>query len=272
MSGDYVWFNGRIVPAAEAALSVQDRGFLLGEGVFETIRLRAGIPLRLDAHLARLKGGCDAIGIDAPQPDWYGAIDALQAASPALAAEGVLRITVSGGAGGRGLVPGDPALPTCLIAISPVPDRAQGVRLCISKNVQRHAAALSSRWKTLSYIDQIAARREAKSRGLDDALLLNTAGDLCCASAANAFILAEGRWCTPAVSDAALPGTARGCLINELRIEPGPVSPSVLGWAEAIVLTNALGAVGVSQVPQNPHLARASARAAQDFNEILGLS
>lgn len=80
------------------------------------------------------------------------------------------------------------------------------VRVLVSGSEQRNANSLQSRCKTFAYGASIQARREARAAGADDALLLSTAGGLCCSSTANLLVLQGGRWQTPAAASGCLPG------------------------------------------------------------------
>ncbi len=113
--------------------------------------------------------------------------------------------------------------------------------------------------KALSYLDNVLARREAEARGADDALLLNTNGDVACASAANLFLLLDGALVTPSVGSGALPGILRGLVAAELAPRVGlevverAVRPEELRAAEEGLLTNALlGVVPLTEVEALP--------------------
>ncbi len=112
-----------------------------------------------------------------------------------------------------------------------------------------------ARVKSLNYLDNVLARREAKARRVDDAQLLNTAGGLACASAANLFLLVDDALITPSVTSGALPGTVRGLIAAELAPRIGlevverAVGPEELRAADEAFLTNALmGIVPLTEV------------------------
>lgn len=121
----------------------------------------------------------------------------------------------------------------------------RGVRAVIS-GVPRNEHSPLARVKSLNYLDNVLARRAAEASGADDALLLNTAGDLACASAANLSLLLDGVLVTPSVASGALPGTLRGLVIAELAPQAGlevserAVRPEELRAAQEVFLTNAL--------------------------------
>ncbi|MGH6820884.1 MAG: aminotransferase class IV, partial [Methylocella sp.] len=136
--------------------------------------------------------------------------------------------------------------PTLLVSLDPFSMDLlfQPVRL-VTSTVRRNEFAPSSRLKTLSYIDAIAAAREASAKDADDALMLNTPGNLASTTIANLFLLKGDRLITPALNQAILPGIMRRVLLDEassLGLKPveRAIAPHELGEAEAVFLTNSL--------------------------------
>jgi branched-chain amino acid aminotransferase len=226
----HVWVDGRLLPAGATHLSVFDRGFQLGDGIFETLRVRSSHPTELAEHIARLRRS--AAGLDIPLPDdiaerLAGGIAAL------LAAEGLdgptgdasVRITVSRGAfHGRGLLPPDEVVgPTIAIQAWPVvPPRAdhleRGLHL-VASAVRRDPASPLATLKTTSRADYVYARLEARRAGADDALFLTIDGHLSEGTTANIFLVRRGaddgapELATPSLDCAILPGTTRSWLL-----------------------------------------------------------
>lgn len=243
-----LWLDGRLLPAAEARIATNDRGFTLGDGIFETIKARNGRPLRWTRHLARLEAGAATLGIPV---GWPG--DTLKAAMESvLAANGldaaVLRLTLSRGPGERGLLPPDRATPTLLIAANPLPPPAKPARAVIAETVRRNAHSPLARIKSLSYLDSVLARMEAARRGADDALLLNGAGRLAEATAANLFLAIGDRLHTPPVAEGALPGTMRAELLAMAPVEERPIDAAALEKASELFLSSSLGLRPVASV------------------------
>jgi branched-chain amino acid aminotransferase len=240
-----VWLDGRLTE--EPALSPADRGFTLADGVFETIRCRAGVPLWLPDHLARLRHGASQLGIPLSLDDRLiarGIADLLAARG---LAEAAVRLTLTRGpAAQRGLwPPGEPVRPTLLATAAPL--RAPGpVRVTVARITRRNEHSPLSGMKSLNYGDNLIARREAAGRGFDDALLLNTSGALACASVANAFVRLDGRWRTPPLRDGVLPGLARARLLALLPAEEARVMPHDLARVEAMILANSLALTPVT--------------------------
>lgn len=236
-----VWLNGRLLPAAEARIDPADRGFTLGDGLFETIRVAGGTARHLDRHLTRLADSAALLGLPLP----HGAA-ALTAAAEALIAaegraEGVLRITLTRGTGARGVLPPADAVPTLLMTLAPAPPPAGPVEAVIARTTRRNEHSPLSRVKSLNYLDSILARQEAATRGAGEALLLNGAGRLAESSVANLFIVRDGRPLTPPVAEGALPGIRRALILERGDAGEAPLSVADLLGAGEAFLTNSLG-------------------------------
>jgi branched-chain amino acid aminotransferase len=220
-----IWLDGRIRPAGEAHLSVFDRGFQLGDGVFETLRARAGMATELDEHLGRLRTSADGLGIELPpgiEQAIRGGIAALLEAEGLAGPDGdaSIRITVSRGAyRARGLLPvGDVPPPTVAIQAWPVgPPPAdhlsRGLHV-VASAVRRDPENPLAALKTTSRADYVYARLEARRAGADDAVFLTIDGHLSEATSANVFIVRGDELATPALGCAILPGTTRSWILG----------------------------------------------------------
>lgn len=236
-----IWLNGEFLPADRPVLLSHDRGFSLGDGLFETIAVKAGAPLRLEAHLRRLREGADFIGIPVPLDDQAlaDAIGGLLGANGLQ--EAAVRLTLTAGPGPRGVPRPTHPRPTLLLAAAPLPEPPPPARLIIATRTCRNERSPLSRVKSLNYLDGIIARNEALARGADDAILLNSRGQVTEATAANLFAQIDGHWQTPPVSDGVLPGTMRAALLKAWAAREVSLTPADLDRASEIVLTNALG-------------------------------
>ncbi|TWA91917.1 branched-chain amino acid aminotransferase [Azospirillum brasilense] len=237
-----VWLNGRLLPAAEARIDPADRGFTLGDGLFETIRVAGGTARHLDRHLTRLADSAALLGLPLP----HDAAALADAADALIAAEGrsqgVLRITLTRGTGARGVLPPADAVPTLLMTLAPAPPPAGPVEAVVARTTRRNEHSPLSRVKSLNYLDSILARQEAAARGAGEALLLNGAGRLAESSVANLFILRGGRLLTPPVAEGALPGIRRALILERGDAGEAPLAVTDLLGAEEAFLTNSLGA------------------------------
>jgi len=243
------WQGGDLVAPEDARISIADRGFLLGDGLFETIRVDHGRPFDLASHLGRLASGLEVLGfaevvdLERLRDD----IGLYLAAENAVRA--VLRITVTRGGGPRGLAPPEAPQPTILMTLAPMPAPSDApLSLHIATSVRRNELSPVSRIKALPYLDNLIALREARAQGADEALMLNTRGAVACASIANLFVIRDGRLETPPVSDGALPGTMRALALSlaaQAGLTPAEISLSGDDIAEAdeVFLTNSVRGV-----------------------------
>jgi branched-chain amino acid aminotransferase len=244
-----VWQNGRIIVPEEAHVSMADRGLLLGDGLFETMAVHNAQVFDLAAHLERLASGLGVLG-------FVQAVDLAKLRSGIaryIAAEeascAVLRVTVTRGAGPRGLAPPEAPSPAIFMTLSPMPAvRKTPLSLHIATETRRNEHSVLSRIKALPYLDNVLALSEARGHGADDALMINTSGTIACATAANVFVIREGRLETPPVCDGALPGTMRAlvlCLAKQAGLAPVENSLHVedLADADEVLLTNSISRV-----------------------------
>ena len=258
----YIVVNGRLVPAGETHVSALDRGFTLGDGLFETMRARAERVLRLNEHLARLRAGAAMLDL-ALLPD-----DALRAAiAKALRAhaypDGVARLTVTRGVDpGRGLEISATLEPTIVVRVTPfvAPQTKvyqHGISAVVS-SIRRNDTSPLSHVKSLNYGDNILARREARRRGADDALLLNTKGEVACATAANLLMVSDGTLYTPPVESGALPGVTRGAVLEAAATLgiPASIEPLTLerlaAAHEAFLTNTVMGVLPLTRLEGRP--------------------
>jgi len=193
-----------------------DRGLLLGDGVFETLRCYNGKPLALDQHLARLSKGLNALEISysLDHRNITDIIQQLLSENNLLDKDASVRITITRGEGQRGLNPPTTCTPTLLITTSEyIHQKNKPLNLCISKYTINEHSPLSQ-FKTLQYLEHVMARKEAVNAGFDDAILLNTRGNIVCTTAANIFLIINDELHTPALTCGALPGITRNSILE----------------------------------------------------------
>lgn len=246
-----VWFNGEF-RSEGAAINVADRGFLLGDGAFETLYVEHGRPAFLDAHIERLRRGLGVLKIMPPQ-----ALSDLQEIIARLARENrfsegraAARITVTRGPGGRGLCfpSTEETTPTMLVALAPAPTLQDApIRLILSSR-RRYSGAAAAGFKSIGgYLDNILAFNEAREAGADDALMLNEKGRLASTARANLFLIDEaGAVITPPEGEGAMPGVVRGALIagageHGVSIAETPIASDDLARGRLFVTNSLLG-------------------------------
>jgi branched-chain amino acid aminotransferase len=208
-----VWLNGELVDEADAAIAPQDRGFLLGDGVFETLRTYGGRLPSLAEHLGRLDAGARVLGIDVD-------CDLLAAgAGELVAAFGPddlrVRITVTSGPGPAGLRRGGGSA-TRLITATPLSSWPETATAVVAPWAHDEHSPLAG-VKSTSRADTVLAMVHARDRGADEALFFNQAGNLCEATTANVFAVVDGAVTTPPLSAGCLPGITREHVLRLCR-------------------------------------------------------
>ncbi len=242
------WLNGAIGEHAATRIDPSDRGFTLGDGVFETIRAEAFVPAHAARHLARVRHGAAVLGIEIPFNDQI-LHDAMCAVLTQHAlANAALRLTITRGPAPRGVLPPAATQPTILISAGPLPPPAPPAHIIVSQRTRRNEFSPLAGIKSLNYLDGILARMEAAAAGADDALLLNTRGDVAEATAANIVLRVDGKWITPPVHDGALPGIARALLLERGAATEERTSLDVLRRCDAAFLVNSLAARAVTAI------------------------
>ncbi len=233
-----LWLNGHLRDSDEPAIAADDRGLLMGDGLYETLLVRNGRPARLAAHLERLRRGAAVIGLPLPDIEFAAAMQQVLAANRLL--EGSLRLTVTRGAAPRGIAPPAVPSPTAMIAVAAAAPPPPPARCIVATRTRRNEHSPLAGIKHLNCLDSILARIEAGERDADDAILLNSAGQVAEATAANVFVVLAGRLLTPPVADGALPGIRRAEIVARGAVEVS-LTADDLRRAEAIFLTNSLG-------------------------------
>ena len=245
-----LWLNGALQDSAAARLDPGERGFLLGDGLYETLAARGGKVLRLAAHAARLKRGCELLDLPFPTVDLAEIFAAVMKANQL--SDAALRLTLTRGPGPRGLTPPDAPQPTLLVTAAPLPPAKAPIACIIASVTRRNEHSPLARVKSTNCLDNILAKQEAKARGADDALLLNSAGRLAESSAANLFVVKDGKIFTPPLADGCLPGVLRAELLHNLGATEQSLTPADLAGADEIFLTSSLGVQAVKTIDGKP--------------------
>lgn len=240
-----MWLNGAFVE--EPTIAANDRGLLLGDGVFETILVRDGAPAFLSAHMARLAASLDALGIEKAQDEAeiQSVVVTLCKNNELATGDAAVRITVTRGcAAVRGLAP-QAGAPSVLMSVAPAPVYADAPRRLMVSRYRRAEVSMNARHKTLAYLDNILAAEEARAMQVDDAIMLNGAGRVACVSIANIFFMdGAGELVTPATEEGALPGIVRGVVCDiarkaGVRVHEGSVDLAASG-VYVFCVTNSL--------------------------------
>lgn len=240
------------LPHGGAGVSVHDRGFNYGDGVFETILLLDGEPVWWDAHMARLKRGCAALGITCPAAGELA--DAVRDELVERAPRGrsatfspqageerrrVLKIVVTRGVGGRGYWPVDTGKPSVVVTLHevPAPIDTIAVRWCDLRLSQQPALA---GFKHLNRLENVLARSEWSDPAIGEGLLRDSHERVICATAANVFIVRHGQVLTPMLDRCGVAGVTRGWVMAQLAVRETDISMADIESSDEFFLTSSL--------------------------------
>jgi len=256
-----VFLNGKFLPEADAFVPVNDRGFLLGDGLFETIRVVGGKPFRMAQHLERMIRGADLLKIKMPfTPKELQGFSAELIEKNQLP-DSILRVTLTRGPGTRGYSTKGADQPTLLLMLHPVPVINPDEPLqwsMVTSPLRIPSGDTLSSFKTTSKVFNVYARAEAEARGADEALLLNTNGEVAEAAGGNLFWVYHEKICTVPTGRGVLPGITRAvvleiCQALGLETNKRVIKPEMLRQAEGIfVTTTPLGIVPVASLDGFP--------------------
>ncbi len=253
------FLNGSFVPEAEAVIPVNDRGFLYGDGLFETVRVVNRRLFRMPQHLERLARGANFLKIKPP----FTARELEQFAGQLIEKnempEAVLRLTLTRGPGERGYTPKADGQPTVVMTLHAPPCLETPVQWRVVASSYRVLAAdpLSS-FKTLNKLTHVMARAEAAERGANEALLINTNGEVAETASGNVFWVYNDKICTTPTGRGVLPGITRAvvleiCQALGLLTNKRVVKPEALKNSEGIFITqSALGIIPVATFDGEP--------------------
>ena len=272
----WVYLNDGIVNKDAARISVFDRGFLYGDGVFETVRIYEGSPVWLSRHLARLTRSCRAMppGLLLPEKDWPDVFQ--QVIDRNQLHHAIIRLTLSRGSpspwpspGGRGEEDDHDegsGNPTVVLFPRHLPhvttqQRRNGVSITLIRTPSLRAYPTQA--KTLNYLNNLLAKQEASERGAFEGLRLTIDGHLAECAMSNVFFLQRDVLHTPSLECGVVPGITRGVILEVaptlgLQTQEGRYTPDVLHEADECFLTSSgLGILPVANVdgkpfPRNP--------------------
>ncbi len=255
-----VFVNGRFVPEEEAVISVFDRGFLYGDGLFETMRVRNGRPFRWTDHMERLAQGLAHLQIKLPCAADQLLGFALELIRRNAMPDSIMRLTISRGVGLRGYSPKGADQPTVTLSLHPAPAHESGASPAwklVTASIRLPTHTPLARLKTCNKLPQILARAEADDAGADEALLLNTDGHVVEGASSNLFWIEGTTLYTPPIEHSGiLPGVTRETvcqlareglppLPHSLSVREKSVEPEALMKAEAIFVS--LSTVGIAE-------------------------
>ena len=272
---EQVWINGELLPAEKARISPFDHGLLVGDGVFETLRVYDGTPFAWTRHLERLGQSAAGLGLEVPDERVVReAADAVLRANEIGA--GRLRITVTGGLAPLGSERGD-TTPTVIVAAGPArtwPAAEAVVFVPWPRNERGATAGL----KTISYAENVRALAFAHDRGATEAIFCNTRDELCEATGSNVFCVRDGGVRTPPSDSGCLLGVTRALVLDLCRdlgitVEEVALPPTALVDGDEAFLTSSTREVQpIASVDGSPLRAApgpTTARLAAAFSELV---
>lgn len=239
---DLAYVNGKVLPVGEATISIEDRGFLFGDGVYEVIRCYGGVPFLMDEHLARLARSLAAIRLEVPFD--VGDLSAIfgDLLTRSEEKEAVLYLQITRGTAPRNHLFPEVVRPTVIATVRPAEpptadEREQGIRLITCDD---------DRWgrcdvKTTNLLANVLAKQAAHEQGGHEALLTDEAGFITEGGVSNFFAVIEGRIITHPKSVHILPGITRDFVIElagglDIAVEERKIGlDEAVRWDEAFV-------------------------------------
>jgi branched-chain amino acid aminotransferase len=269
-----VWINGSLVPIDDARVSVLDHGLVVGDGIFETLRVYRGEPFAWRRHFSRLCASADGLGLTVPSESVLrdAAADVLRLND---LDEARLRITVTGGIAPPGSHRPDVPVTAFVVAFPLEPPAASADVVIVpwTRNERGATAGL----KTISYAENVRALAYAEARGGNEALFANTQGMLCEATGSNVFLVRDGVLLTPPARAGCLLGVTRALILElcpslGIEVEERDVGVSASRNAEEAFLSSttrevqAIGRIDGAALPAVPGpLTEKLARAFRDL-------
>ncbi|HEU6447138.1 MAG TPA: aminotransferase class IV [Verrucomicrobiae bacterium] len=271
----FVFLNGQFLPESQAVVSIADRGFLLGDGLFETVRVANGKIFRFAQHFERLLRGADFLKIKLPFTPKEFQKFAEELVAKNNLSEAALRVTLTRGAGGRGYAFSGEIAPTAAMTLHPLAPENPEWNL-ITSSFRIPAADPVSSFKTTSKVLNVMARAEAIERGADEALLLNTNGEVAETAGGNLFWIYQDKVCTIPTGRGILPGVTRAVVLEicqslGLHTNKRIIKPEALRYSQGIFVTQSVyGIVPIKSFDGNAvEPSPLVDQIAQAYNELL---
>jgi len=252
-----VFLNGEFVPEEKALVSVFDRGFLFGDGLFEAMLVRRGQIFRWEEHIERLRHGIEFLKLALPCSTGDLFRFSMQLIERNRRPECLLRLNLSRGITARGYSPKNATRPALVLSLHPLPalhDRRPARWRVITSAYCLPADDPLTRIKTANKLPEVLARAEADAAGAHEAILLNPTGCVAEATSANVFWVRGNVVCTTPLASGALPGVTRAAII-ELCVKMNipwrerNARPADLRRAQGLFLTNtSMGVIEVASL------------------------
>jgi branched-chain amino acid aminotransferase len=250
---NHIIVNEEEVLSNTLCISAYDRGLTLGHGLFETMLFNKGSVSSIFYHWERLLTSADLLGIKIPFnfSKLESMINRLIIINDLCNETSALRLTITDGISERGLLSHGQQKMTTILTASRLPEIQSKSMTATIVNTRRNEGSLSSKIKSISYLDNILAKKEALSKGYDEAILLNSKCYVAEGSISNIFMVKNNAVYTPPIIDGALPGITRYIILNKLtldgiEIKEKHISVDMLLNADEIFISNSL--MGVKSI------------------------
>ena len=263
------WVNGNLVDPLEGTVSAVDHGIVVGDGVFETLKVTNGVPFAISRHVKRLGFSSQGLGISLPDEDLVRkAINEVLDKDPSAER---LRVTWSSGPGPLSSTRGDSG-GTLSVASSPGTNWPVSEKVHLSEWTRNENGALTG-LKTTSYAENVRALHSAHEVGCSEAVFLNTSGWLCEGTGTNIFLVVDETLVTPDLSSGCLAGITRELVLEIEEVEERSVSLSEASGASEAFLTSStrdispISSLGEIVLPNAP--GPVTLRVAEKFAQLI---
>ncbi len=248
-NGTFIFLNGEIVPDTDANISSADRGFLYGDGIYETLRSYSGRPFKLTEHLNRMRHSAKQLRISFEYTNtdigrWINELIEMNRSQDAY-----IRITLSRGAGGGRLQMDGNIEPTTLIQVKPFTSYdsklyEEGMSLVVS-GCRRSTSCPISSHKSTNLLQSILLKEEANKKAAHETIILNTDGYVTECVVSNIFMVCGGSVVTPSLDTNILPGITRStvldvCNTNNISASEESFKIDELVISDEVFITNSL--------------------------------
>jgi branched-chain amino acid aminotransferase len=235
MNTQIIWVNGELVKSSMPSLLANDHGFLLGDGIFETLIVRDKNPVFINRHLRRLRAGIDRLLITNTPTDDQLTAGIFQLLEENHLSDARVRITITPGSGLSALERG--TQPLAVITAVPLTIKHSSISLCTVDWVRNERSPLAG-LKSTSWGENASILRFARSKGFDNAILCDSTGRLSECTTSNLFLVIDGQIVTPTLESGCLPGIIREVLLEEGIATDRDLFPADLVQATAVFITS----------------------------------
>lgn len=243
-----IWLNNKLVPESHAKISILDRGFLYGDGAYETVHVYQRKIFRAEQHWKRLDHSLKGIQLKISWSHNYLTRACMSIIRANKVEEGLVRVTISRGMGKLGYDPATCKKPTLVVLSTPVRSDLEqlwrnGVKIALVGVRRNHLKSLSPALKTTSCLNGILAKIESLKTDAFEGILMNLEGYLAEGTISNIFVVKSGILKTPALECGLLDGVTRAAVIEvarkaKVKVVETRVKPAELFNADEAFLTS----------------------------------